>query len=305
MYDKVSIIIPVYNAKNFIERCIDSVLCQSYSDIEVITVDDGSSDGSGAILDMLEKQDRRILVIHQENTGVSVARNNGIKAATGKYILFVDADDMIEADAIEKLMDNSENDLVCGSYVTFKDKKQKKFCYEEKYYSGIKKIELINYVANAPWGKLFKREIIDRNNIYFPVDIPYGEDSIFLISYIKYAKDITVLNDIVYRYNVSNEGSAMKKFYPNMYEYLYMALEKKREFYNIYSENFNDISDRNNYYEMCIAHYVKHKYKIGILKAKEVFGISENTNLSIIKWKFRHAKEYIGYTVKYGERKAD
>ena len=127
MYDKVSIIIPVYNAKNFIERCISSVLCQSYSDIEVITVDDGSSDGSGAILDMLEKQDRRILVIHQENKGVSVARNNGIKVATGKYILFVDADDMIEADAIEKLMDNSENDLVCGSYVTFKDKKEKKF----------------------------------------------------------------------------------------------------------------------------------------------------------------------------------
>ena len=101
--EKISIIIPIYNVKEYLKRCVDSVLNQSYKNIEVILIDDGSTDGSEKICDEYAKKDKRVVVVHQKNSGVSASRNKGIELATGKYIGFVDSDDYIHKDMFEKL----------------------------------------------------------------------------------------------------------------------------------------------------------------------------------------------------------
>ena len=115
---KISVIIPVYNCVQYVRRCVQSIIIQTYTNLEIICIDDGSTDGSGSVLDELAKLDSRIYVIHQENTGVSGARNAGIEVATGEWITFVDADDAIESDMYEILLtqaSNSDIDIVhCG-----------------------------------------------------------------------------------------------------------------------------------------------------------------------------------------------
>ena len=102
--EKVSVIIPVYNSEKYLKSCIESIRKQTYTDLEIILVDDGSTDKSGKICDEYMKMDTRIVAIHQENQGVSTARNNGLKAATGKYVRFIDSDDYIGADNIKNMV---------------------------------------------------------------------------------------------------------------------------------------------------------------------------------------------------------
>ena len=126
MEQKVSIIIPVYNVKDYIDQCIQSVVNQTYKDIEIILVDDGSTDGSSEICDQWVQKDLRIQCIHQQNAGVSVARNSGLKRCSGHYIMFVDGDDQIEPNMCDKLfkalIDADADVSYCGYYNIFSDK---------------------------------------------------------------------------------------------------------------------------------------------------------------------------------------
>ena len=125
---KISVIVPVYNAEEFLPQCLDSILAQTLTELEIICIDDGSPDNSGKILDDYAKKDNRIIVIHQNNGGVSLARNTGIKNAAGKYIGFVDPDDWIDKDFYQNLYQAAEDyqaDIVGTGFCSFKNNKKK------------------------------------------------------------------------------------------------------------------------------------------------------------------------------------
>ncbi len=183
---KVSIIVPIYNVEKYLESCIVSLLNQTYKDIEIILINDGSTDNCPAICDSFKEKDGRIKVIHQENGGVSVARNVGIKHAIGEYLSFVDPDDIVYNDYISYLLglleDNPQCEIAaCGHLVVRGEKKvpnspftgvkmlNRKEAFFEVLYHGILDI--------SPWGKLYKKEIF--YNVSFPVGIRYEDTYVF------------------------------------------------------------------------------------------------------------------------------
>lgn len=206
MNSLVSIIVPVYNSKKYIQYCINSLLNQTYRNIEVILVDDGSSDGSSEICDRVSKSDLRVKVIHQKNQGVCITRNNGILASEGKYITFCDNDDWLPTDAIEKLvysLEKSDADLVCGgiklvwphtnSFELLENKTIIKKCdYED--------LEYLNGIGSSAWGRIYKKDLIINQNIFFGEE-KTREDSIFFYKYLSECKKVLTIQDIVYCYN--------------------------------------------------------------------------------------------------------
>lgn len=197
---KVSVIIPVYNSEKYISKCLDSVLNQTYQNIEVIVINDGSKDNSIKILKEYEKKYKNIILIDKKNEGVSKTRNLGIKTATGDYIMFIDNDDFIDEDYIETYMKNSDYDIVIGSYKRIDNNNKLLFKYNLNENSRWTK-----YVVLAPWAKLYKRDFIIKNKIEF-IDFKIGEDVYFnLLCYSK-TDNIKIINDFKYSWFYNNES---------------------------------------------------------------------------------------------------
>ena len=180
---KVSIIVPVYNTEQYLARCIDSILSQSFTDFELLLVDDGSTDGSGAICDVYAEKDNRVRVVHKENGGVSSARNVGLKEVKGEFVVFVDADDWVKEQYLEHLM-CSDADLVVTGYQSFglselliiPEKRQ-----EKKVESLLDEWDdMYGYV----FAKRFRFSIIRDNNLLFEEKLFYCEDDCFVLNYI-------------------------------------------------------------------------------------------------------------------------
>ncbi|MBE6751832.1 MAG: glycosyltransferase [Ruminococcaceae bacterium] len=206
---KISIIIPVYNVEKYIERCVESLLRQTFEDIEIILVNDGSKDNSGHLCDEMSEKDARIKVFHQENQGVSVARNTGISNASADYIVFVDSDDFAAPTMCESLYNiitNTDCDLaVCRAYNT---DSEELICYpEEKDLpapvvldrdDGV--FKMANPLENfcTPWGKIFKKDLVLKCK--FPVGVPMAQDLHFVYSYLAYCKKITFTEEKLYYY---------------------------------------------------------------------------------------------------------
>lgn len=219
----VSIIVPVYNVEKYLERCIDSLVNQTLKDIEIILVDDGSTDSSGRICDEYAKKDKRIKVIHKENGGVSSARNKGIEKSKGKYIMFCDSDDWIEHNMLEILYDNIEKkktDIIFSGFYgdLYIDNNLYKSVSEGISFDINSNIvgfnKLFIYIFNtsrtalqSPWAKLFKTEIIKKNNILFKTNMICYEDFEFNLRYLTYCNSFTYLKDIMYHY-VNNYGES-------------------------------------------------------------------------------------------------
>lgn len=217
--DKVSIVVPVYNIEKYITRCVDSLLNQTYKNIEVICVDDGSKDKSLSILNEYAKKDSRLVIISKENGGVSSARNLGIKKARGEYITFVDGDDFIDINMIEEMINiqkETNADIVKCSYV--KDYIYKQIPYnmnlenEINVYDSSNIEELYNhfmkkYILNSMCCQIIKTEIIKDNNLCVDTNYVYGEDARFnyeLYTNIKKA----ILIDRPYYHYFYNDNSA-------------------------------------------------------------------------------------------------
>lgn len=197
----VSIIIPVYNAERYIERCIDSVIKQSHTNWELLLIDDGSRDSSGSICDKYSLTDNRIHVYHKQNGGVSSARNLGIEKANGEWIAFVDADDYIKEDYLSDMV-SSECDLVacgfectCGEVVSFKSR----IVHILRYGTAIGLI-MPNHPFYAPWGKLFKTSIIKDNKLMFDEKLHLAEDTIFCWEYLSKINTIQYVSNTNYIY---------------------------------------------------------------------------------------------------------
>lgn len=211
----LTIIVPFYNSEQYISKCAESILKKINSAIEVIFVNDGSKDNSVEILrSIINKYNREAYIIQQENSGVSSARNLGIKYARGKYIVFVDSDDCIEMETeklIESLHKNNVDLLLYNAkYIDSTDNKLNKV-YSLENLTRIN--ELFNVVLkqtiNAPWGKVFKKEIIIKYNIRFKENIYIGEDYIFLLDYINQIESFDFCKDILYLYRINLDSVSL------------------------------------------------------------------------------------------------
>ncbi len=216
MENKVSIIVPVYNCESSIERCLRSILTQTYQDIEVIAVDDGSKDKSGKICDKLAKEDDRLIVIHQENSGVSKTRNKALKLASGKYIQFVDSDDYLADYATKSLVDAANKngaDLVIADFyrviknrISTKGKIKSKKVFSLQEYADHMIKDPADFYYGVLWNKLYKRSIIEKYHLSMLEDINWCEDFLFNLEYVKYCKVFFAIQIPIYYY-FKNENS--------------------------------------------------------------------------------------------------
>lgn len=205
---KISVIVPVYNVEQYLPQCLDSIINQTYKNLEIICVDDGSPDNSGKILDEYAKKDKRIKVIHQENQGVSVARNTGLDNATGEYIGFVDPDDWIEANYYETLIhsakENNADVVQCG-YKTYCDKIDKVVVWKKTIATNFKNI-IKNLKRGYVWNKLWKAELIQKNNLRFYPGI-YMEDLLLSIKSANHMSLFSIISYAGYCYRIRNNSS--------------------------------------------------------------------------------------------------
>lgn len=210
---KFSIIIPVYNVEKYLPKCIESIINQTYSNLEIICINDGSSDNSKPILEDYSQKDSRIKVINKENEGVSTARNIGIEIATGDYFLFVDADDFIEPDACSILYNEislNENDLIFfNHFAVTTNTKREVSLIKDKH-----KIYTLDYfLTNASmWGCCYKTFYIKSNKIQFPSNISVSEDQIFKIFALLKKPRIGVIDKPLYNYICFRNDSVTKDY---------------------------------------------------------------------------------------------
>lgn len=213
----VSIIIPVYNVERYIEECLNSVLSQTYENIEIIVVNDGSTDRSRDIIKKFADKDTRIIFVDNENKGVGASRNDGLKSAKGEYIFFVDSDDHIDSSLLETLLDSiSDNDICIFNGTSFSDLSGE--IISREYFAGLNSEKLKDAIASntyreflfyyiACYLKLYKTEFLRKKQIYFPEGL-YGEDVIFWLKCYLNTKAIVYTNFAGY-YRRYREGSIM------------------------------------------------------------------------------------------------
>jgi|GEM_PF-924214 len=245
MEELVSIIVPVYNVEHYLATCLDSILNQTYRNLEVILVDDGSKDGSGKICDHYCAKDGRILVLHKDNEGVGVARNIGIQRATGKYIQFVDSDDFIDGAMTETLMSAVDRGRVlplCNIKMVFENQRSN---YDlvtlekplnlsiQQYLSSVVVDYKTNPVIGSPCNKIFLKEIIINHHLEFQRERTFAEDFIFNLDYLRYVSNVTVLNQSLYYYRAEILNSLSKTIKPTEYWWT-----NYKQLYAIYLELF-------------------------------------------------------------------
>lgn len=224
---KVSIIIPVYNSENYISKCLDSVLNQTFDDIEIICIDDGSTDKSFNILNKYNIKEKRIILLTQENKGQGEARNKALDIAKGEYIYFLDSDDYIEPNLIEeciKKFNETNADLICFNTEVFGDTSSRLFKRTEKYallkFCGLLTLtgEIRDTLNVYLWNKMFKNDIIQKYKLRFPNDL-YYEDISFSKSYFLMTNKIYMDMRRFYHYRI-HENSIMTKTYKQNYAIL-------------------------------------------------------------------------------------
>lgn len=306
---KFSIIVPVYNCQDYIERCIESVLKQGTKDIELIIIDDGSTDNSGLFLDEYAKENSLIKVIHKKNEGVSAARNDALNIASGKYILFLDVDDFIDDNYIKeinKIIDKYPKiELINFAFYSdvedmeFNNLSRDEIKYKEKYYKdkkSIKKdfVELWdNTMLYNIWNKVYVRKIIEENSIRFPKS-NWGEDVDFNQKYLNVINNMYNSNKCFYHYIRERAGAATKKYKENIFEI------RKNEFkqFNEYFESWNIKKEK--YYEFSCRRYIE-----------RVLGCIENVYCSNMKFIERYKEiktiikdETTRETLKYAQPKS-
>lgn len=226
MDELISIIIPIYNVEKYLYKCVESVLVQSYRNIEIILIDDGSTDKSAEICDELAKLDKRIYVIHQKNKGVSYSRNLGISKAKGNYIAFLDSDDTVEKNIYEKMYENIKRESAECSVIGIKrsyeyDQKITVQTKENKIYlmSGE---EALDYAMDKsdlwvgyPFNKLFKKEILDKYKIRFDENLIINEDSLFCYQYLSHCNKVVRDTTPLYNYLIRS-GSITRSIVKDM-----------------------------------------------------------------------------------------
>lgn len=306
--DKISIIIPVYNVNSYLKTSIESVIAQSYKNLEIIIIDDGSTDGSGEICDEYAGCDDRIRVIHQENAGLSAARNVGINNSTGKYLFFCDSDDFILENTLEKLivkLKKDHSDIVACGFANFQrdelsGKESAKTFTEEHFglWSGHESVIQMmrsNSLCSVAWNKLYKREVFD--GIRFPSGI-INEDEATIYRVLYRAKLVSYLPDVLYMYR-QRESSIMHQDLQDRYRFLIKAGIDRIDFFK---DNEDDELEQHS--RISLLEWIKFFYRkidnvdikkelLGIYKGNLILDnapivMGRKKQLALILWKYLH-----------------
>lgn len=304
MEELISIIVPVYNIGKYLNKCVTSIVNQTYKKLEIILIDDGSTDNSGKICDEWKEKDNRIKVIHKENGGPSKARNYGIEVATGNYLFFVDGDDYIELDIVEKLYKNliKSNSRIsaCGHFLeTYSDKlirfANNNFVVNSE--EALKRLFTGDDLFVVIWGKLYKKELFD--TIKFPVG-KINEDSATLYKLFDKTDKISHINKAGYYYVQRNGSISHRKF---TQEYL-SNVEYKEEILKFVERKYPDliedaekyfIKPLNGFIITCKKEKMRKEYLLMKSKLKEYFPrILKNSKIEL-KLKIKTA--YINFIV--------
>lgn len=279
--DKISIIVPIYNAERYLEDCIKSLLNQTYGNIEIILVNDGSTDNSREIMNEYAKSDNRIITKHIKNSGVSTARNKGLELVTGQWITFVDSDDWVEPNmlsfAINKARD-SDADIVIWSYFMNYVNKQislslipggnqvftsnKDLLYLKSIYQLYGESSIKECVsAGTAWCKLYKNEIIKDNNLRFKAELTRAQDVVFSINAFLHAKKIVYFDKQLYHYRINDSSTCSgNRFIPDTkkpfdsllgeFETFIVINKKGRKYYDAFNARTVQV----------LLWHLKHKY---------------------------------------------
>lgn len=264
--EKVSIIVPVYNSENTIRKCVDSILNQTYQNIEILLINDGSTDKSLQVISHLN--DERIIVIDKKNEGVAKTRNLGIKKATGKYIMFIDNDDFIDKDYIEKYYTSIEEgfDLVIGGY--------KRVNQDNKiiYSQSIKDYKWSKYIIVSPWARIIKKEFLIKNNIEF-LSYKIGEDVYFSLLMYSYNPKIKIIDYTGYNwfFNTASVSNTSQKGLSKDIDVLFLL--------NKINQIYKETNDYVNYF--MFRYYIWYMLFSGKNSSRKDF-IEENKR--ILKW---------------------
>lgn len=299
----VSVIIPVYNVEKYLEKCLDSVINQTFQDLEIICINDGSTDNSLQILEEYSQKDERIIIINQNNKGLSGARNSGLKVAKGEYIYFLDSDDWIKNNLLEKcytkMIELDVDVLVFGTYNVYSnfiiENKRKISNFIKKY--NIKALyfednPLIYTQSCTAWTKFFKKNFLDNNNLHFEEEVRFSEDAVFWMQLLYCNPKIGLLDECLYYYRIkrsdaltSNNSNIMKKQW-NAYEYI-----KNTEYYKK-ANDINKLLTLDFFAIAMMCHYSN-------IEAIRMLGIYErdliSTEIEYKKFKKYNLFKYSGY----------
>jgi glycosyltransferase involved in cell wall biosynthesis len=270
----VSIIVPVYNVEPYLEKCLDSILNQSYGCFEIILINDGSTDKSGIICEKYAGSIGDIKLIHQENMGISKARNEGLSLARGSYIQFVDSDDFIEKKMTESLVNHMRDDadlVMCGynrirlvenKYVT-----ENRCCTVKKKYININSenyewyFDLYEKKYLYPvWNKLYKASIVKTKNLSFEEKVKREEDILFNLRYINYCRRLCLVDRALYNYIKYNPNAITKTFHRDKHEVEKLKYDYKKQFFFKRNAYVGDIKKR-----------VELQYASGLIKSLDFF----------------------------------
>ena len=302
MKERISVVVPVYNVEQYLEKCVNSIINQTYKNLEIILVDDGATDNSGEMCDELAKLDDRISVYHKENGGLSDARNYGVERATGEYIGFVDSDDYIDAEMYEKLYEaikKEDADVAeCNLKIIYPNRVE--LFTEQNYYNVCTKREYleeyltIKKVFGSVWTKLIKSDIAKK--LVFSQGKLY-EDTYYAYDLINVANSFVLIDSPLYNYLMRENSITNSKFNPRIFD----LVEIVEKFHNTVYENYPELEEaadcrkmyayfsvlnsilleddfKNNSYYPKIVNYFKENY-IKLLKNKY---ITRNRKLSIL-----------------------
>lgn len=271
-----TVIVPVYRVrKEYLDACVESILNQSAGDLELILVDDGSPDDCGHHCDEYAARDARVRVIHQTNQGVSAARNNGLEAAEGEWILFVDGDDWIEPDTCERLrtrLQNTDCDILhFGMAREFADRSEKMKCglrFDRPYdLESIQDREEIYLCAvQAPnaggkrrnpsyysWDKAYRRSFLRKNDLRYPLGLKKSEDKVFILRCLRRVEKYTVIEDAFYHYRM-NEESVCHRYSANIDEDRIQMLEVLEPIVREMNDEIARLKDETDYHQILDAH---------------------------------------------------
>lgn len=243
----ISIVVPVYKTEQYLRRCVDSIISQTYTDWELILVDDGSPDRSGAICDEYANNDPRIRVIHKPNAGVSAARNTGIEQIRGSWLMFCDSDDYISSDYLENLITPAgDADLVVSGYMLiFSEEKQytvNKFTlasFDRTTAGQILQTTLNTSSFGGPCCKLYKSSIIKENHLFFDEKMKFREDTVFVLSYLCYVERIVTIPQHGYMYINTNTTLSKAFHYAMPCDSAIYSIDTINDKYKEVSNRFN------------------------------------------------------------------
>ena len=285
--EKITVIIPVYNAEKYIEQCIESVINQTYTNLEILIIIDGATDNSEEIVKQYSKKDIRIKMISRENKGVLYTRLEGIQKATANYIYFIDADDWIELNTIEimyKAMKESQANVVrCKSYYEddkkIEIKEQQEYIEKEKFNEKIYMQLFATYKFSCIWNQLIEKKYFEEfKNVDYSIN--YGEDHLLNVMLYKNINSILLLPNYFYHYRTNNESISKKQSYESILKKMISSYKSHEEIIKI-MDKYQDIKDKNYYKKIII---------------KDTFKILKNRIIEFLNFSIKIGKEKEAYS---------